>query len=205
MVTPLQSIRLQSAQFLLKALKETEQQTDNSNTRTALLQRYGVDTSSSSSQTLSALLSSLSPATTETEEPAMISNDITTASFMAGLKKSLEEMAQTAGTSAQGKSMLAALEAGTLAVTDPLSGVTITAWDPDSDEEKNTDSKTGTEIEKSGWSAFLKAHLSRGSDAAFTRTAVGSYVDKTTGGNAYFGTVGSEYVYLTWPQAKTTA
>ncbi len=204
MVTPLQSVRLQSAQFLLKALKETEQQTETSNTRTALLQRYGVDTSSSSSQTLSALLSSLSPATTETEEPA-ISNDITTASFMAGLKKSLEEMAETAGTSAQGKSMLAALEAGALTVTDPLSGVTIKAWDPDSADEKNTDSKTGTEIETSGWSAFLKAHLSRGADAAFVKTSEGSYVDKTTGDNAYFGTVGSEYVYLTWPQAKTTA
>ncbi|HTO33191.1 MAG TPA: hypothetical protein VL202_18750 [Pararhizobium sp.] len=204
MVTPLQSVRLQSAQFLLKALKETEQQSDTGNSRTALLQRYGIDTSSSSSQTLSALLSSLSPATTETEEPA-ISNDVTTASFMAGLKKSLEAMAETAGTSAQGKSMLAALEAGTLTVADPLSGVTIKAWDTGSADEKDTDSKAGAAIEKSGWSAFLKAHLSRDADAAFTKTAEGSYVDKTTGDNAYFGTVGSEYVYLTWPQAKPAA
>lgn len=204
MVTPLQSVRLQSAQLLLKALKENEPQSETSNTATTLLRRYGIDTSGSSSQTLSALLSSLSPAATETPEP-VISNDITTASFMAGMKQSLDDMAETAGTSTQAKSMLAALEAGTLTVTDPLSGVTIKAWDTDSAGEKDTESKIGTATEKSGWSAFFEAHLSRGSGAAFTKTTEGSYVDKITGDNAYFGTVGSQYVYLTWPQAKTAS
>ncbi|OJF91292.1 hypothetical protein [Pararhizobium antarcticum] len=209
MVTPLQSVRLQSAQFLLKALKETEQETQAqaSNTRTALLQRYGVEPSSSgSSNTLAGLLSGLSPSTTQTPATEVtISTDVTTASFMAGLKQSLQERTETAGTGAQGKSMLAALEAGTLAVTDPLNGVTITAWDPTTADAKDTAGNTGKTTETSGWSAFLKTHLARADNAAFVKTADGSYVDTITGNSAYFGTVGSVYVYLTWPQAQTTA
>lgn len=213
MVTPLQSLRIQSSQFLLKALKENEQQTqsESSSTRSALLQRYGVDTSSSTSQsqkTLSALLDTLSPGT-DTTAPAQlaaeISPDVTTASFMAGLKKTLEDMAGAPGTGKQAESMLAALDAGTLTVTDPLKGVAIKAWDVDSAADKDTRTITGDTVETSGWSDFLRTHLARGNSGAFTRTAEGSYTDAVTGDNAYFGTVGSTYVYLSWPQSTTAA
>lgn len=205
MVTPLQSVQLKSAQFLLKSLKETEQQaqSETANTRTALLQRYGIDTSSStplSQNTLSGLLDIASNA--EEEEAATISTDVTTASFMTGLKEKLKDLANTAGSSKQAQSMLAALEAGTLVVTDPLNGVSVTAWDVDDAADGNGDAtgRPNTSIEKTGWSEFLKAHLTRENDGAFSKTAEGSYVDAKTGSSAYFGTVGSGYVYLSWPQ-----
>lgn len=215
MVTSLQAVRTLSSEYLLKALKETEQQSQSqsSGTRNALLQRYGIDTSSSTSNsqtTLTALLNVLSAqtktvtATDETAETA-VSTDIQTASFMTGLKQKLEDMAGVAGTSKQATSMLAAFEAGTLTVTDPVKGITIKAWDVDNAAEKETTSKTGDASETTGWSQFLKSHLTRGDTAAYAKTAEGSYIDASTGDSAYFGTIGSGYVYLSWPQTKTAA
>jgi hypothetical protein len=200
-----------SSQSLLKVLKETEQslQSQGSSARSALLQRYGVDTSSStalSQKTLSALLDTLSSKTdavTATDEAVEISPDVTTASFMSGLKQKLEDMASAPGGSQQAKSMLAALDAGTLVVSDPPAAVMIRAWDSDSVQENNTTGRTGEKIEQTGWSSFLKSHLARGDSGAYSKTAEGSYIDAVTGGSAYFGTVGSAYVYLSWPQANT--
>lgn len=214
MVSSLQSVRLLSSQSLLKVLKEAEQpaQSQGSSARNALLQRYGVDTSSStalSQKTLSALLNTLSSkadasTTTDKAVETAISADVTTSSFMSGLKQKLEDMANVPGGNQQAKSMLAALEAGMLVVTDPVAGVTIKAWDIDSAQEKGTTSKTGEKIERTGWSSFLKSHLARGDAGSYSKTAEGSYIDVVTGGSAYFGTVGSEFAYLSWPQAKTT-
>lgn len=209
MVTPLQSVRLLSSQFLLKAIKETEQQSQpqGSGTRSALLQRYGIDTSSAatrSQKTLSALLDAISSKTNATPTPAKtVSTDVTTASFMEGLKEKLEEMMDVQSTSKQAKSMFAALDAGTLTVTDPVKGVTIKAWDVNSGKEKSTTGKSGDKNEASDWSSFLKSHLARGDTGSYAKTAEGSYIDIPSGGNAYFGTIGSEYVYLTWPLEKT--
>ncbi len=204
MVTSLQSVQLQSAQFLLKALKETEQQSqaETGNTRTALLQRYGIDTSSSSSlsqNTLSGLLDIAS--NTDEDDDTAVSTDVTTESFMTGLKAKLEELAQTAGNSQQAQSMLAALEAGTLVVTDPLNGIAVMARDVDDASGKDADGEPGTTIDKTGWSEFLKTHLARGDTGAFSRTSDGSYVDAVTGDSAYFGAIGSAYFYLSWPQS----
>ncbi|OBZ92821.1 hypothetical protein ADU59_24100 [Pararhizobium polonicum] len=215
MVTSLQAVRTLSSEYILKALKETDQQSQSQGggTRNALLQRYGIDTSSSTSNaqsTLTALLNTLSAQTktlTTTDEAAetAVSTDIQTASFMTGLKQKLEDMAGLAATSKQATSMLAALEAGTLTVTDPAKGITIKAWDVDSAAEKETTSKTGDTGETTGWSQFLKSHLTRGDSGAYAKTADGSYIDASTGDSAYFGTIGSGYVYLSWPQAKTDA
>lgn len=46
----------------------------------------------------------------------------------------------------------------------------------------------------------LNAHLERGSDGAFVKQN-GSYVDQTNDSNAYFGLIGQNYYYLSWPQA----
>lgn len=212
MVSPLQSIRSLTSQSLLKSLKETDQQsqTQSDNARSSLLQRYGVNTSSSRSEkSLSALLHAqyarTSPSTaTDKSSETKISTDITTSSFMGGLKQKLEEMATAAGTSKQAKSMLAALEAGTLTVTDPLKGVTLTAWDIKNAQEKNTPSKPGKHIEPSGWSQFLKANLTLGNTGGYARSSDGSYVDQADNTSSYFGTVGSQYVYLSWPQSSSS-
>ena len=133
-------------------------------------------------------------------DPADISRDITTTSFMAGLKLTLTAAGADGG-SAQADAMLQALSEGTLTVTDAASGVRITAWDADRPAASDTAARRATAIDNSGWSPFLKSHLARGADAAYAKTADGSFVDQPTGQHAFFGTVGTEYVYLTWPKA----
>ena len=56
-------------------------------------------------------------------------------------------------------------------------------------------------IAVTGWSDFLKDHLKR-DGSTYARSETGAYVDTISGDNAFFGSVGSRYYYLTWPQAK---
>ncbi|MGO7302127.1 hypothetical protein ACCS72_38300, partial [Rhizobium ruizarguesonis] len=44
----------------------------------------------------------------------------------------------------------------------------------------------GKDIDVSGWSDFLDAHLERGADGAFVKENC-SYVDQTNDSNAFFG------------------
>lgn len=211
MVTPLQSVGQITSQYLLNALKDIDAQSSAQarsqagTERSALLKRYGVDTSSTSgSQTLATMLDGLSSRSEATEQAAnptttAMSSDVTTASFMAGLNQELTDMAAEPATSKQAKAMLAALTAGTLTVTDPIAGVAVRAWDVEKDSDKTKDA--GTKTDSVGWSQFLKTHLQRGDAGGFSRTAEGSYVDAVTGANAYFGTAGAGYTYLSWPSA----
>jgi hypothetical protein len=116
------------------------------------------------------------------------------------LKQQLQDAAAAEGESGKAHDMLAALEAGTLTITDPTQGVSVNAWDVDDPDEADTESKAGKDIDVSGWSDFLDAHLERGADGAFVKEN-GSYVDQTNDSNAFFGLIGSNYYYLSWPQA----
>jgi hypothetical protein len=211
MVSSIQSIRLMTTQIALKALKEQEETTTStSSASSSLLQQYGLDTSTSSSNdTLTRLLTTLATKnpdstvnTTPSTTTTTVSTDVTTASFMRSLKDSLEEMADTAAGKKQADAMLAALKAGTLTVTDPVSGQKIAAWDVDDEKHKDTTSGAATTIATNNWSDFLKERLTRGEDVSYAKSSDGSYIDKTTGENAYFGTVGSKYYYLSWPAAN---
>ena len=211
MVSSIQSIRLMTTQIALKALKEQEETTTStSSASSSLLQQYGLDTSTSSSNdTLTRLLTTLAtknPDSTVNTTPSTtttpVSTDVTTASFMRSLKDSLEEMADTAAGKKQADAMLTALKAGTLTVTDPVSGQKIAAWDVDDEKHKDTTSGAATTIATNNWSDFLKERLTRGEDVSYAKSSDGSYIDKTTGENAYFGTVGSKYYYLSWPAAN---
>jgi hypothetical protein len=211
MVSSIQSIRLMTTQIALKALKEQEETTTStSSASSSLLQQYGLDTSTSSSNdTLTRLLTTLAtknPDSTVNTTPSTtttpVSTDVTTASFMRSLKDSLEEMADTAAGKKQADAMIAALKAGTLTVTDPVSGQKIAAWDVDDEKHKDTTSGAATTIATNNWSDFLKERLTRGEDVSYAKSSDGSYIDKTTGENAYFGTVGSKYYYLSWPAAN---
>jgi hypothetical protein len=213
MVSSIQSIRLMTTQIALKALKEQEEATTStSSASSSLLQQYGLDTSTSSSNdTLTRLLTTLATKnststddTTSSTTTTTVSTDVTTASFMRSLKDSLEEMADTAAGKKQADAMLAALKAGTLTVTDPVSGQKIAAWDVDDEKHKDTTSGAATTIATNNWSDFLKERLTRGEDVSYAKSSDGSYIDKTTGENAYFGTVGSKYYYLSWPSANAS-
>lgn len=211
MVSSIQSIRLMTTQIALKALKEQEESTTStSSASSSILQQYGLDTSTSSSNdTLTRLLTTLATKnssstddTTSSTTATTVSDDVTTASFMRSLKDSLEEMADTAAGKKQADAMLAALKAGTLTVTDPVSGQKIAAWDVDDEKHKDITTGAATTVATNNWSDFLKERLTRGEDVSYAKSSDGSYIDKTTGENAYFGTVGNKYYYLSWPAAN---
>ncbi|ANL48356.1 hypothetical protein AMC87_CH03720 [Rhizobium phaseoli] len=207
MVSALDSTRMVSAQYALKNLRNSDDDSQDTQTSSAasILSSYGLDPSSASllsNQALSGLLDTLSSQSDTTEETDATGDraDITSASFMAMLKQQLQEAAAAEGESGKAHNMLAALEAGTLTISDPTQGVSVAAWDVDDPDEADTESKAGRAIDVSGWSDFLNAHLERGSDGAFVKEN-GSYVDQTTDSNAFFGLIGSNYYYLSWPQA----
>ncbi|ANL73642.1 hypothetical protein AMC83_CH03709 [Rhizobium phaseoli] len=207
MVSALDSTRVVSAQYALKNLRNSDDdsQDTQSSSAASILSSYGLDPSSASllsNQALSGLLDTLSSQSDTTEKTDATGDraDITSASFMAVLKQQLQEAAAAEGESGKAHNMLAALEAGTLTISDPTQGVSVAAWDVDDPDEADTESKAGKAIDVSGWSDFLNAHLERGSDGAFVKEN-GSYVDQTTDSNAFFGLIGSNYYYLSWPQA----
>ncbi|PDT00838.1 hypothetical protein CO666_28775 [Rhizobium chutanense] len=205
MVSALDSTRLVSAQYALKNLRTSDDssQDTQSSSAASILSSYGLDSSSASllsNNALSGLLDTLSSQSDTSDETEATGADVTSASFMSMLKKQLQDAAAAEGESGKAHDMLAALEAGTLTISDPTQGVSIAAWDVDDPDEVDTDSKTGKAIDVSGWSDFLDAHLERGADAAFVKEN-GSYVDQTNDSNAYFGLIGQNYYYLSWPQA----
>lgn len=203
------STRLTATRLALKAIKEQEDNSaaTSSSTRTSLLDSYGLDTSSSSSSTNTRLTQLLAQyaqtsnedAQTDDTDTQLSSGDITKADFMKELKETLEDLIADPDKASQAKTMLEALTAGTLTVSDPAEGAQIKAWDVASDTE--TTSRPATDIAMTGWSDFLKDHLKR-DGSAYARSEAGAYVDTISGDNAFFGSVGSRYYYLTWPQAK---
>ncbi|MBX5158622.1 MULTISPECIES: hypothetical protein [unclassified Rhizobium] len=210
MVSALDSTRLVSARYALKNLRSSDDSSQDTQSSSAagILSSYGLDPSSASllsNQALSGLLDTLSSQndTSDATDTTGGSADVTSASFMSMLKKQLQDAAAAEGESGKAHDMLAALEAGTLTISDPTQGVSIAAWDVDDADEAETQSKDGKEIDVSGWSDFLDAHLERGADGAFVKEN-GSYVDQTNDSNAFFGLIGSNYYYLSWPQATAT-
>ncbi|MFK3778477.1 hypothetical protein [Agrobacterium sp. NPDC089420] len=202
------STRLTATKLALKAIREQEDNsaaTSSSSSRSSLLSTYGVDTSSSSTNTrLTQLLAQYAQTSSEKSASETTkqtsSGDITQAGFMKDLKAMLDDLAKDPDKASQAKAMLDALAAGTLTVSDPTEGAQVVAWDVASDSK--TTSKPAAGIATTGWSDFLKDHLKR-DGAAYAKTTSGAYVDSMSGDNAFFGSVGSRYYYLTWPQAKT--
>ena len=217
MVSALTSTRLIAAQLALKTLLADDTSDDSSSSSSSsssLLSDATGGLSSLPSQSqasLASLLNGLSSSdtsdTASSSSSTQASTDITTASFMTLLKQNLT--ATAAGTSdgaKQAQAMLDALKAGTLTVSDPTNGVSITAWDPSSTDGKTgtASGNTATSIPTSDWNDYLKAHLQRNADSTFTRAADNSFIDKTTGNEAYFGQVGTQYYYLTWTAPSDT-
>ncbi|MCZ7855590.1 hypothetical protein O9X81_03100 [Agrobacterium salinitolerans] len=204
------STRLTATRMALKAIKEQEDNpavTSSSSTRTSLLGSYGLDTTNSSSSTntrLTQLLAQYAQTSnedtqTDDTDTRLSSGDITKADFMKALKETLEELTADPDKASQAKAMLEALTAGTLTISDPAEGAQVKAWDVAADTKST--SGPAMNIAVTGWSDFLKDHLKR-DGSTYARSETGAYVDTISGDNAFFGSVGSRYYYLTWPQAK---
>jgi hypothetical protein len=206
MVSALTTTRLLASQMALQLLQTPDPSQDSNND--PLLSDSSSDLSSLPSQSqasLTSMLNGLSANQTDSSAAAQPDPDMTSSSFMDLLKQNLQDAVKSEGTGGQAQAMLDALDNGTLTVSDPTNGVSIKAWDVDAASEQGTTSKTGDTIPTSDWNDFLKAHLERGSNGTFVKNLDGSFVDKTTGNEAYFGQVGSQFYYITWPSAPATS
>lgn len=126
---------------------------------------------------------------------------IASPAFMRNLKAKLALAGDDPAQYLRARAMVGALERGALQVTNPTQGKTINAWDPN---QKKATPTTATDTAKTNWVDFLNTQLKRSEDGALSKDGNGSYVDKATGKNAYFGRVAGKYYYVTWP-AETKA
>ena len=62
----------------------------------------------------------------------------------------------------------------------------------------------GTAIETDDWNDFLRDHLQRDSHGRLVRSENGSFIEKGTGNEVYFGQVGTQNYYITWPVKSET-
>ncbi|MGZ9722188.1 hypothetical protein [Rhizobium miluonense] len=159
-----------------------------------------------SNSKFSILLAGLSKntGTTKAATPAAapkVVNEVTSSDFMKSLTAKLKASVNDPVSGPQAKAMLAALKNGTLSVSDPTKGVTIKAWNPD---DKASKAAKPEKIATDNWNEFLKDHLKRSDKGSLIRTSDGSYIDKPTARNAFFGSLNGKYYYVTWP-AEVTA
>ncbi|MBR0555819.1 hypothetical protein J5J10_09010 [Ciceribacter sp. L1K23] len=215
-MTDITSIRMSSAQTMLRVLKDTNADSRSSRdgstnsplSSSYLLQSFGAGTADETEEDIfygrfEALQASVTEAQSQIE--AETTSGIGSKSFMTALKARLEELKATPDGKVKAEEMLAALDAGTLTVTDAAAGETIKAWDVSADNETGTISKPTEETDASGWSDFLRDRLTRGSNATYLIGPNGAYVDKVSGESAYFGTIGETYAYLSWPATGASA
>lgn len=204
MVSALTTTRLLASQMALQLLQTPDSSQDSSSD--PLLDDDSSDLSTLPSQSqasLTNMLNGLSANQTDSSATSQSDPDMTSSSFMDLLKQNLQDAAKSEGKSGQAQAMLDALDNGTLTVSDPTKGISIKAWDADADSAQDTTGTTADTIPTADWNDFLKAHLERGADATFVKNSDGSFIDKTTGDEAYFGQVGSQYYYITWPSATS--
>lgn len=121
---------------------------------------------------------------------------ITSSAFMRNLKVKLSTAGDDPAQYLRARAMMDALERGRLKISDPTQGKSVSAWDP---SQKNAKPSVATDIAKTNWVDFLNTQLKRNENGTLSRDGNGSYVDKATGGNAYFGRVAGKYYYVTWP------
>lgn len=205
MVSPVSTMRLMTAQMALQMIKGGSSDSSSSSNSST-----GHDYSSLPSQSRSALsvmldkINAGKTGSTDTSGTPVASTDITTASFMALLRQNMTAAADAKGKGSQEAAMLAAFKNGQLTVTDPTQGVSIKAWDVTDPKEADVDQKKGTAIKTSDWNQFLRDHLQRDSHGALIRSENGSFIEKGTGNEVYFGQVGTQNYYISWPVKSET-
>lgn len=212
MISSLTATRLWSQQTALNAFKgvsesSSSQDSSSSKATSSLADYLFTDDEGDDDTSLSDLITSLQhQATTGSASATNASegtaDDISSTAFMAALQNKLESLRQNPDTSAMADSMLAALKAGTLTVTDVVSGEQIKAWDGSDNTAKPS---AQTSVDKSDWPTFLREHLQRDSTAKYVRNEDSSHKEKGTGASAYFGMIGETYYYLSWTVPADTA
>lgn len=205
MVSEITTVRLWSQQTALKAFKEyagpdggASSASQSASAGIFFSSNRGDDTDDGS---LASLIASLQAQAAAAGNPAEAAQDgrvedIGSNAFMKALGSKLEELKASSATSAMAEAMRAALEAGTLTVTNAVAGEAISARSP---SNKDTAASEKTSVARSDWTSFLKEHLARDGNGLYQRNADSSHRDRVTGSSAYFGMIGDTYYYLSWP------
>jgi hypothetical protein len=210
MVSALTQTRLIASQMALQLLQSSDPSQDDSNDP-LLDDSSGNDLSSLPSQSqagLAVLLNNLPSSQTDATggvQDDTANPDLDSDAFMTLLKQNLQDAVKAEGPNGQAQAMLDALDKGTLTISSPPDGTSVTAWDPDTADSQDAADKQATTGDATDWNDFLKQHLQRGSDGTFAKNSDGSFTDKTTGDEAYFGQVGSQFYYITWPGAGSSS
>jgi hypothetical protein len=212
MVSSINSIRIWSSQAALNAFKDVSDNktpgssmSGTSSLADMLFPGNGGGDDDYEDEKLSALIASLQRTMNGTvpDETAGDGSvgDMSSKAFMKALQEKLDGLKASPDSKAMAEAMQKALEAGTLTMTDAVAGDQITAWDP----SDSTQTSTGvTSVDKSDWTQFLKDRLTRDESGKFVRNADGSYIEKATGANSYFGMVGEAYYYISWTTPAAT-
>jgi len=208
MVNSINSLRLLNSHSTLRSLHSgnaTETDTSRISRATSSLANDAY-TSVRSNSKLSILLQGLSTNNGSAKAGSTLSaskpiDNISSGDFMKALNAKLKASSFDPVSGPQSKAMLSALKSGNLSVYDPIKGVSVDAWNPD---DKTSKASKPEAMEKSTWNEFLKEHLKRGGKGALVRTSDGSYIDKATGQNAFFGTINGKYYYATWPSVTAS-
>jgi hypothetical protein len=208
MVNSVNSLRLLNTHGTLRSLHSGNTvDTDTSRiSRSASSLANSAYPSVHSNSTLSILLQGLSTNNTSAKTGTTLSaskpiDNISSGDFMKALSARLKASSYDPISGPQSKAMLSALKGGNLSVYDPIKGVSVDAWNPD---DKTSKAGKPEAMEKSTWNEFLKEHLKRDAKGVLVRTGDGSYVDKATGQNAFFGTINGKYYYATWPSVTAS-
>ncbi|MFC5757902.1 hypothetical protein [Rhizobium sp. GCM10022189] len=201
MISALSLARNYTARLALGALRNNSTTDTNTSPASRLLSSLDFNDSTSTrldSKTLSIILQALQNqgrGNTADGTQQHLTGSIGSKDFMAKLEARLTDGGSNPVGHVNAREMLRALKDGTLSVTNPTTGETVTAYDPAS-----TKSVPKTEKgDAKAWNMFLDEHLKRDADGNFAKSADGSYIDAKTGRNAYFDKINGSYYYFTWP------
>lgn len=206
MVSSVDNVRQWSTLTMLKVMKQTDQEQNATSGSLAsrLLSNYGIDSSDDSTDSgtydlLNRIADQQDDAASSTDTVKQ-PDSVTSADFAAFIKQQLEEMKKEPGKASQADAMLNALEAGTLTVADAAEGKSVQLVAPG---KVSTQEIKVTDLTSKDWGSFLRDHLTRENGGIFSRNVDGSYIDRQSGQNAFYGSLGDKSYYLTWPSSTT--
>jgi len=202
MISAIALARSYSARLALGVLQNKSDPETNTSPASKLLSSLNLSDSTSTrldSKTLSIILQALqnqsggSAAGDGTQQP--LTTSIGSKDFMTKLKSRLTDGGSDPVSYVNNQEMLKALKDGTLSVTNPATGETVTAYDPSGAKGTAKPDKGDAKA----WNKFLDEHLKKDANGSFAKSADGSYIDAKTGQNAYFDKIDGSYYYFTWP------
>ena len=207
MISAISLARSYSARLALGVLQNKSSTEANTSPASKLLNSLNFSDSTSTrldSKTLSVILQALQNrgdgVAVGDNTQQNTTGSISSSDFMTKLKARFADGASNPISYVNNQNMLKAMKDGTLTVTNPTTGETVTAYEPDGNKSAPKPDKG----DPKAWNKFLDEHLKRDANGNFSKSPDGSYIDAKTGQNAYFDKIDGNYYYFTWPGKMST-